>query len=82
MAASAHLSIIEYLNTTYEPDLEYVDGQLVERYLGKWEHGRIQALLAIWFGLHEDEWQIPRRQQRSGRVLPGGCASRMFFWLD
>jgi hypothetical protein len=40
---------------------------LVERYLGKWEHGRIQALLAIWFGLHEDEWQI---QTASGSQKP------------
>jgi Uma2 family endonuclease len=68
MAASAHLSIIEYLNTTYEPDLEYVDGQLVERNVGKWEHGRIQALLAIWFGLHEDEWQIQTATEIRTRV--------------
>ncbi|HZD47531.1 MAG TPA: Uma2 family endonuclease [Silvibacterium sp.] len=58
MATSPDISIIEYLNTDYDPDLEYVDGQLVERNVGKWEHGRIQALLTIWFGQHEDEWKI------------------------
>ena len=58
MATSTYLSIIEYLNTTYDPDLEYVDGQLVERNVGKWEHARLQALLTIWFGMHEEEWSI------------------------
>ena len=36
MATSTYLSITEYLNTAYDPDLEYVDGQLVERNVGKW----------------------------------------------
>jgi Uma2 family endonuclease len=58
MAASTQLSIIEYLNTTYDPDLEYVDGRLVERNVGKWEHARVQALLAAWFCQHEAEWSI------------------------
>jgi Uma2 family endonuclease len=58
MATSPHMSIAEYLNSDYDPDLEYVDGQLVERNVGKWEHGRIQALLTIWFGQHEDEWKV------------------------
>jgi Uma2 family endonuclease len=26
--------------------------------MGKWEHARLQALLAIWFGQHEREWGI------------------------
>jgi Uma2 family endonuclease len=58
MAASAQLSITDYLNTTYDPDLEYVDGRLVERNGGKWEHGRLIILLGIWFGQHEQEWSI------------------------
>lgn len=58
MATSPPLSIAEYLNTDYDPDLEYVEGQLVERNVGKWEHARIQAPLTIWFGQHEDEWKV------------------------
>ena len=58
MATSPHLSITEYLNTDYDPDLEYVDGHLVERNVGKWEHGRTQAALAAWFFQHEKEWKI------------------------
>jgi Uma2 family endonuclease len=68
MAAPAHLSIVEYLHTTYEPDLEYVDGQLVERNVGKWEHARIQAILAAWFLAHEPEWSVQTATEIRTRV--------------
>ena len=68
MATSPYLSITEYLNTDYDPDLEYVDGQLVERNVGKWEHARIQALLTIWFGQHEEEWKIQTATDLRTRV--------------
>ena len=33
----------EYLNTPYDPDVEYVDGVLVERNVGDWLHALIQS---------------------------------------
>ena len=33
----------EYLRTNYDPDCEYVDGQIVERNLGEKTHSRIQG---------------------------------------
>ncbi len=68
MATSPQLSIVEYLNTTYEPDLEYVDGQLVERNVGKWEHGRLQMILGAWFFQHEKEWRIQTAAETRMRV--------------
>jgi len=35
----------EYLSTNYDPDCEYVDGQIVERDLGEKTHSRIQGEL-------------------------------------
>lgn len=35
----------EYLSTVYDPDLEYVDGVLVERSAGDWLHALIQSNL-------------------------------------
>jgi len=35
----------EYLSTNYDPDCEYVDGQIVERNLGEKTHSRIQGEL-------------------------------------
>lgn len=58
MATTTHIPLSEYLQTSYRPDREYVDGELRERNVGKFEHARIQALLTIWFGIHEREWGI------------------------
>jgi Uma2 family endonuclease len=33
----------EYLNTAYDPDVEYVDGLLVERKMGDWLHSLVQS---------------------------------------
>jgi Uma2 family endonuclease len=37
------VSVEEYLNTLYDPDVEYVDGVLVERNAGDWLHALIQS---------------------------------------
>ncbi len=56
MATSAQIPVNEYLHTSYRPDREYVDGEVRERNVGKWEHARLQWLLAAWFGTHEAQW--------------------------
>jgi Uma2 family endonuclease len=58
MATQTHIPITEYLQTSYRPDREYIDGELRERNVGKHEHARLQALLAIWIGIHEQEWGV------------------------
>jgi hypothetical protein len=40
------VSLSEYLATIYRPDCEYVDGELLERNVGEWDHSRLQALLS------------------------------------
>jgi Uma2 family endonuclease len=45
MATLVALPVEKYLRTTYHPDREYVDGQLVERNVGEYFHGRLQSLL-------------------------------------
>jgi Uma2 family endonuclease len=56
MATTFPILLREYLATVYRPDREYVDGEIRERNVGKYEHARIQALLAAWFIQHESEW--------------------------
>ncbi|MGA3373715.1 MAG: Uma2 family endonuclease [Terracidiphilus sp.] len=58
MATILQIPLGEYLGITYRPDREYVDGEIRERNVGKYEHARIQALLARWFGNHEQEWGV------------------------
>ena len=40
---AALVPVEEYLRSNYDPDREYVDGQIVERNLGEKTHGRIQG---------------------------------------
>jgi hypothetical protein len=42
-------SIEQYLNTSYHPDREFVDGLIVERNLGEKTHSAIQKNLMGWF---------------------------------
>jgi Uma2 family endonuclease len=62
------VTVEEYLHTSYRPDCEYVDGRIEERNVGKWEHARVQWLLAAWFGNHETEWGITGSTEQRVRV--------------
>lgn len=68
MAATTHISLEEYLNSSWRPDREYVDGEVRERNVGKWEHARVQALLAAWFVNHESEWGISCSTEQRIRI--------------
>src|ERR1700678_1443555 len=37
------ISVEEYLSTSYDPDVEFVDGILVERNVGDWLHSLVQS---------------------------------------
>jgi Uma2 family endonuclease len=58
MATALRIPLNEYLGISYRPDREYVDGEIRERNVGKWEHARLQWLLAAWFFAHEKQWGI------------------------
>ena len=68
MATVTHIPIQEYLGSTYRPDCEYVDGEVRERNVGKWEHARVQWLLAAWFFQHEEQWGITGSTEQRVRV--------------
>ena len=51
-----------YLQSSYEPDAEYVDGQIEKRPMGEFDHASWQLAILKWFLLHEKDWDI--------RVLP------------
>jgi len=45
VSAATSVPLDEYLNTSYRPDCEYLDGELLERNVGEWDHARLQGLL-------------------------------------
>ncbi len=50
--------LTEYLNTSYRPDCEYIDGELLERNVGEWDHSRLQTLLSRFLSNREKELGI------------------------
>ena len=70
MATTTQISLQEYLDTSYRPDREYIDGEVVEKNMGKFSHARVQALLTAWFCDHEREWNILCATEWRTRVSP------------
>ena len=56
--ATTLVPLEEYLETTYRPDCDWIDGELRERNMGEKPHSRIQQYLCKFFGLHEKDWKI------------------------
>jgi Uma2 family endonuclease len=48
MASSTAISVEEYLHSSYEPDCDYVDGELVERNVGELKHSFLQNILGVY----------------------------------
>jgi len=58
MGAATQVSLDEYLNTSYEPDVEFVDGVLVERNVGTPPHGRLQLIVGAYFRQYRKSHRI------------------------
>ena len=68
MATASLLSIDEYLATTYRPDCDYIDGELQERTLGKFNHSNLQRALILYFGPRERPWNVRALPEQRLRV--------------
>ena len=51
MGAKVQISLEEYLAHTYEPDCDYVDGELIERNVGENWHSKTQGDFIILLGI-------------------------------
>lgn len=47
LPSSTLVTVEEYLNTAYDPDVEYIDGILVERNVGDWLHALVQMNIGV-----------------------------------
>jgi Uma2 family endonuclease len=52
MASRTLVSVEEYLRTSYRPDCDYVDGEIVERNLGELDHSDLQSEIITYFRSH------------------------------
>src|SRR5579864_5054858 len=58
MPAGTLVSVEEYLSTSYDPDCDYVDGEVLERNLGEQDHSRLQGVLYAYLFNREKQWGI------------------------
>ena len=70
MSVASSISIDEYLNTSYEPDCDYVDGVLEERNVGKRQHSRLQTALGSYLYTREKLWGIQAYTEQRVRDSP------------
>jgi Uma2 family endonuclease len=68
------VTLDEYLNTSYEPDMEFVDGVLVRRNAGTPRHGYLQSLVIAYFQQFHQSHRI--RAFTETRLLVDGKTSR------
>jgi len=70
MSTTQQISLDDYLQTTYRPDRDYVDGETEERNVGEKEHSIVQAFFIKWFGAFEQEWGLEAFPEIRMRVSP------------
>jgi Uma2 family endonuclease len=58
MATAAMIPVSEYLQTTYRPDRDYIDGELRERNVGEQPHGDLQMILGTIFRNNRLTWGV------------------------
>lgn len=76
------IPVEEYLTTVYRPDCDYVEGEVLERNLGTFDHAYLQGLLVRLFLNNAAKWDclaIPEQRVRigTGRYrIPDVCVLR------
>jgi len=58
MSSATLIPVREYLETAYSPDCEYIDGELLERNVGEWEHAALQAIIVGIFRANRRVWGV------------------------
>jgi Uma2 family endonuclease len=53
MAIATQMTVEEYLRTSFDPDCDYVDGEVLDRNVGELDHGSVQKLLLVYLAARE-----------------------------
>src|SRR5947207_11210639 len=70
MSTATSISLEEYLSTCYRPDCDYVDGEVLERNFGEYDHAKLQKKLILYFGNRESELGIHVVPEQRVQVSP------------
>jgi Uma2 family endonuclease len=70
MKATMLVPVEEYLRTTYRPDCDYVDGEVLERNLGEHDHSDLQSELLYYFRSRRKQWRLHAVVEQRVQVAP------------
>jgi len=70
MGLTTLVSCEEYLHTSYDPDVDYVDGELEDRNVGENDHSSLQAALIVHFHARRKELGIRVFPEQRVQVSP------------
>jgi Uma2 family endonuclease len=70
MEAPVLVPVEEYLRTSYRPDCDYVDGEVLERNLGEHDHSDLQTELAVYFRTRRKQWRLHAVVEQRVQVAP------------
>ena len=70
MATASLIPVELYLRSSYEPDAEYVDGEIELRPPGEYDHATLQQAIQLWFLEHGKEWNVRVRPELRVQVSP------------
>jgi Uma2 family endonuclease len=71
MATATRITLEQYLRGSYEPDAEFVDGEVEERNVGEYDHNVLQRAILFWFYRHDKEWRTRTVQEQRTRLKSG-----------
>src|SRR6516164_7941977 len=57
-ATKTLVSVEEYLHTVYQPDCDYVDGEVLQRNIAEVEHSSLQGEIIGCFYIRRKEWNV------------------------
>jgi len=64
------VTVDEYLNSSYRPDLEFVDGVLIERAMPTVPHSLLQVIVAAWFYALRKEFGLAVMTEQRTQIVP------------
>jgi Uma2 family endonuclease len=81
MGVATLVPVEEYLSTSYDPDCDYVDGELEDRNVGEKPHGKVQVRMTYYLHGRRKRWGIAVFTEQRMRVsatryrVPDICAT-------
>jgi Uma2 family endonuclease len=64
------VSVEEYLRSHYDPDCDYVDGEVLERNVGERNHSEMQREFILFFGTRRKQWNCFVYPEQRVQVSP------------